>query len=165
MSSFPGLWFGDCMLGWHAYDPCYFVSQSLIGWLCFDAFNPIDVNFDISIAHQCELWLWHSTLLQQPLQAMRHKMAASGLEMNVLLLYIVLSLWLFTGCHELRTSIIFMHGWWSYRFKIYTSINIYKYKKLQVLLVNLQMIIQGFEFTSSFMMHMDIAGDHMINVY
>ena len=43
--------------------------------------------------------------------------------------------------------------------------HIYKCKYLQVLLVNLQMITQGFELSSTFMIHMDIADDHMINVY
>ena len=42
---------------------------------------------------------------------------------------------------------------------------IYKYKYLQVLLVNLQMITQSFELTSTFTIHMDIADDHVINVY
>ena len=62
-SIFPYLWFGDCMLGWHVYDSCYFVSWSLIGWLWFDAFNPIDVSFDFSIAHWSKLQLQHSTKL------------------------------------------------------------------------------------------------------
>ena len=41
---------GQLHAGIAFYDPCYFVSQSLIGWLLMGAFNPIDVSFDYGIA-------------------------------------------------------------------------------------------------------------------
>ena len=57
-----------------------FVSQLLIGWLWFDAFNTIDVSFDYGIAHNTPL----TNSLKPLIQILQSRSTQSGLSMSKL---------------------------------------------------------------------------------